>query len=1079
MSFQTTHNSILATAMDGTGKWLLQHDTYISWKTSSREALLWVYGKHGSGKSHLAARVIEELRVVCQERSALTGNSNNNDHSNNGAPSTIATSGEDLVIRSVEDEPALVLWQGHGQQDTIPQSSSDNTNWSSLPESARHRTAISEMQPHSNRSALAYVYCSSHQVQSSKKFKTSRSAQPADWYDTTGLLSCILKQLYQFLPRDLDIPELAQACFETKEDQPSREAIIDGIKSIVRVFNQSFIVVDGLDECSGVLSIEFEAFCNFLASLTRVSRTGPAANVLIFSRPGYQAITNAIDGCSSIEVDKGANSDDISRFIDKRSEHLTRDFASLKEIQGHLLDSADGMFLWVSLVIDSIKQERTAKKMKAAARNMPRGLHGAYTDALKRIIAEEPSLRDLALKALLWITNSKKPLSKAQLLEALAIEEGMSSIGEDEKLADDIPLTKDCADLLVIKDGHYVLVHPSLGDFLRGLGDDSVEGLEVYQDLQINAPRVLGLDCLRYLKFDAFTKGPMPTEASLEEMCERCPFLEYAAVFWGDHLRETLERDNPDIEEGTCELLKLQDRRDLLHQVYMRFSTPGYQRVSLFPFPSGTTILHILSIFGLHQFLSNYPITEIDIDKADGFGNCALDYASQNGHKVMSCRIVEEHMSRTRDISQRFHRQCKSKSWLMGTIIHQRWTDIMITLLELGHSTDQPGTWRMPSALHLASNRGYTDMMERLLLTGADLEAKDSNGFTPLMIAANFNHFEATKMLLQHGANVSYCSPPGNTALHMVAGLLNGDTDIVQALLDHGGNIEARTQYGWTPLHFAAAYGSASMVSFLLDRGANKEAVTHHRRDTAFLTAVNHNKLDSVRLLLSVGARIDAVNWRLSTVLHEAAATDRLAIISQILADPHGKRVLDWRDIDGNTALYQAARRGSTASAKRLLDEGADVNAANNAGATSLLIALQYGHTSSARMFVEVYNADPHWAPVTGWTPMHSLATQGNPEDIQMLLSWGVEACTRDVYGRTPLHYAILRNNAYFVECYVECVPADNVLERQKESEPLGMFLAMLDTRLSTSMNQIVCGLLGVMALEILPYLNRTRCSSN
>lgn len=1044
LSFQTTHNSVLATTLDETGTWLLQHEHYISWKTKPRAALLWVHGKHGSGKSHLAARVIEELRAVCQERNAATGDNNDSDRGDSDPTHNIADIQGHLVPGSVENESALVLRQGNGRQDIVLANSSDDNAWSSLAEPAGHRIVTSGTHSSSNRAALAYVYCSSQQVRSSKRFGNSRSAQPADWYDTTGLLSCILKQLYQFLPMDTDIPELTQACFETTEDQPSREAVTNGIKAVIPMFSQSFIVVDGLDECSGVSGLEFETFCKFLASLTNVSMTGPSASVLIFSRPGYQAIINATGDCPSIEVDKGANTEDISRFIDDRSEHLTKDFASLKEIQGHLLDYADGMFLWVSLVIDSIKQERTAKKMKVAARNMPRGLHGAYTDALKRIIAAEPSVKDLALKALLWITNSKRPLSKAQLLEILSIEEGMTSIGEDEKLDEDIPLTKDCADLLVLKDGQYRLLHPSLGDFLRGLHDDSVDGLEAYQELQINAPRILAVDCLTYLNFDAFTGGPMPTDDSLKEMFDSYPFLEYAGVYWGDHLREALEQDESSLKDSTCQLLRMQQRRELLHQVYMRFSSPENQQSPIFPFPPTTPPLHILSIFGLHHLLSHFPLTEVDIDQADGFGNCPLDYASQNGHRAMSEKIVEEHMYRTNDVSKGIDRQCQSKSWLLGWIIHQHWTDLMITLLELGHSTDRCGTRRTPTALHMASNRGYTDMMEKLLLSGADPDARDYDGCTPLIKAAQANHFGAMKMLLEHGANVSHHDPQGIQALHVVAGLTDGHQEIAAALLEKGGNIEARTHDGQTPLHLASAYGSESMVSFLLDRGADREALTSVDCITPLVVASIWGRSDAVRILLSRGARIQAVTNHSSTALTQAAAQDNLALISQILAVPDGKDVLDWRDRDGCTALFAAASMGSIASAMRLLDEGADANSTQHTGKTPLLAALGQGHTSLARMLVDVYHANPHHADRDGWTAMHFSAERGTAEDIEMLLSWGVEASTRDQGGWTPLHCAVFENNVKFVECYVKVVSADSVLARQKHSDPLGKFLIIL-----------------------------------
>ncbi|KAG8161995.1 hypothetical protein KVR01_007760 [Diaporthe batatas] len=1036
LSFQTTHNSILATTLDETGLWVLQHENYVSWKKKSRDALLWIYGKHGSGKSHLAARVIEELRAVCHEKNAASGNSDEKYFAERSMIPSIREIEENITTWSTEDESAQVAWQeGAG-----PTNSPDNSAWNSLDEAASHKYATSKVQSASERTALAYIYCSYQQVQSSERWKTGRSTEPADLYDSTGLLSCILKQLYQFLPKAMDVSELEHACFGTGEDLPSREAITNGIRDIIPMFSQSFIVVDGLDECSGMSGLEFETFCTFLVSLTSLNLSGTSANVLMFSRPGYPAITNAINDCPSIEVDKGANTKDISRFIDDRSVNLTSDSASLKEIQGSLLYSADGMFLWVSLVIDSIKQERTAKKMKAAARNMPRGLHGAYTDAMRRIMSAEPSIKDLALKALLWATNSKRPLSKAQLLEALAIEEGMTSIGEDEKLDHNVPLTKDCADLLVLKDGNYTLVHPSLGDFLRGLCNDSVEELAGFRDLQTNAAHILGVDCLTYLNFRIFAEGPMSTEDALKETLQRHPFLEYAAVFWGDHIREALEQRNSSLEDRICELLEPPARRDLIHQVYMRFSSRRDEIVSIFPFPSGTSPLHILSIFGLHQLLWRYPITELDINKADGFGNCLLDYASQNGHQAMSSRIVEEHVRRIHDASQVIDRQCKSKSWLVGTIIRHHWTDLMIILLELGHSTSQHGASHAPTALHLASNYGYTDMMERLLLSGADSDARDHNGKTPLMIAARANHLGATQMLLDHGADVRYCDYEGFTPLHLVAGVLNGKKELAAVLLDRGARIEAKTQEGATPLHRAAAFGSESMISFLLDRGANQYAATRELKGTPLLVAVKRERRDAVRLLLSRGASIpvQTLNHFGSTALHDAAALDSLETISQLLSIDAGKTVLDWRDDVGFTALSAAASKGAIDSAKRLLDEGADVESANNLGMTPLLIALNNGHTSLAQILVDVYKANPHHIDHRGWNAMHHSALSGGTEDARILLSWGVEAFTQNKNRRTPLHHAVASNNTQFVKYYIRSFSPENVLMRQKDSEPLG-----------------------------------------
>jgi hypothetical protein len=78
---------------------------------------------------------------------------------------------------------------------------------------------------------------------------------------------------------------------------------------------QTFIVVDSLDECSGMNDIEFDNICSFVASLADGASGRVAVNVLIFSRPGYQPINKAVKGSLSIQIDEGANMADINTFI--------------------------------------------------------------------------------------------------------------------------------------------------------------------------------------------------------------------------------------------------------------------------------------------------------------------------------------------------------------------------------------------------------------------------------------------------------------------------------------------------------------------------------------------------------------------------------------------------------------------------------------------------------------------------------------------------------------------------------------------------------------------------------------------
>lgn len=569
MSFHTIHSNILSTTLNETGSWLLAHETYVSWRQQSSGALLWVFGKPGSGKSHLAGQVIEQLRDFCKEQNNTEGSPQETlDPEENVLPHYNIVDPDILPSASVELHEAVMQRSGDSSGHFNTEGPALDRNQASIVETRDDPDINPEVSQRSHRTALAFIYCDSQLVQRLEIARPNYIADPAAGYDTTGLLRSLLKQLYHFLLRDQDVQLLSDPFFETTNEQPTRDEVMKAIRTVIKIFKQTFIVIDGLDECSRIQSLEFEGFCNFLASLADQNEVRSSANVIIFSRPGYTAIENAVSRFPRIEVDQGMNAEDIGRFIDSRSKTLTKDSSSLKEIQDHLQDNAEGTFLWVSLTIDSIKNERTLKKMKVAARNVPKGLSGAYTDALKRIIRKEASIRDLALKALLWVANSKKPLSESQLLEALVIEPGMSSIDDDDKV-DGTHLRTDCEDLLHLQDGHYALQHSWLGDFLRTITATDLGDLQSYGELQDQASKIIVEDCITYFRFSAFGKGPVASKESLDKMLAQHPFMEYAGMFWGEHLREALELGDIRLVSMTCDLLRKQSSRELLHQILM------------------------------------------------------------------------------------------------------------------------------------------------------------------------------------------------------------------------------------------------------------------------------------------------------------------------------------------------------------------------------------------------------------------------------------------------------------------------------------------------------------------------------
>ena len=255
------------------------------------------------------------------------------------------------------------------------------------------------------------------------------------------------------------------------------------------------------------------------------------------------------------------------------------------------------------------------------------------------------------------------------------------------------------------------------------------------------------------------------------------------------------------------------------------------------------------------------------------------------------------------------------------------------TLFLSGHLLCVAQSRSLDKELFQAVAKGDIGAVRVLLANGADLDAKDDRGDTPLIIAVGNHNIAAVKLLIEKGADISARNNYEETALFEAA----ESAPVVLRMADAPATPNVHNEP--TPAVFPEAPWVKS-VRMLLDSGANVEA-RDEEGDSPLIRAASFGQTETFELLLERGAKINVRDKRGMTPLIAAACACAVATmnstydIMKILLE-RGADV-NARTRDGTTALMMAAGSpDGPASVKLLLNKGADPMAKNNRGRTAM-----------------------------------------------------------------------------------------------------------------------------------------------
>ncbi|KAF9882597.1 hypothetical protein FE257_006096 [Aspergillus nanangensis] len=776
------------------------------------------------------------------------------------------------------------------------------------------------------------------------------------------------------------------------------------LKAVSQGSNQ-VLVVDGLDECPRSMPDRIKLDQNRETFVERLLNTvlKTKTRLLIVCR-GEDDIKSQLHNrhlrskfVSELALTKEEVASDITRF----AEHVVsqklpkRPLEFRHNLSTQIADKSDGMFLLIRLQSDGLRPLKTKGQLQRVVNEMPGDLIHVYERNWEEINRAAPSERQRVTAVLRWITFARRPLTLAELVEAVCLFD----TSEDGPQYDELPellnneyveseMFRLCSSFVELRTtgsntsfGSQTvnLIHFSVKEFLSRVNSDAPFADNALQNQHLTRA------CLQYLRHDDSWIGTADTEDDNVDP----PFRAYAVSTWFEHAHSCTEFSGEILSELKSFFSGKNQNWEKWQRSYK--SVEDAEKMSTKEDYSPAGRVYYAALFGLNDIIDHLRNENFGIDGTGGYYHTALQATAAMGLMSTLTRLLELRVDV--DIAGGQHGSA------LHAAIARNHLEVAMKLIEYGAClsiTDKMGQ----TPIYIAAREGRQIIAQALFDKGEDITTPDKYGWTPLHSAAANGYLEVVRLLLQHDVDVTVVDNTGVSPLNFAS--YSGHLEVVRLLLQHNTDVTVADNGGATPLHSASDRGHLEVVRLLLQHNADVTVSDAHGW-TPLNSAADNGHLEVIRLLLKYNADVTVANNGGATPLHSAAANNYLEVTRLLLE--HNADVTVANNT-GVTPLHSAAHGGHLEVDRLLLQHGADVTVANDDGWTPLHSAADSGHLQVVRLLLK-HDADPTVPNIYGWSPLHTVAANACVDILNLLIISGADSNVKAADEATPLHIAV------------------------------------------------------------------------